>query len=277
MLYILCSITTIYSYNTQISLNAVERQSKKIKLMITRNQYIVNGLALVGIMQQVTMFASMIFSPDVAPAVARSEKEHTGGTGVKSWALSLCSSTYSLLTTKQGWLAIAQQGWSLTGYFATCFILNNIAHKLEHPNTLRWYNATHAPYMRITSMIKQYIDKMADRQEDVKALRHYTESLRIACYQLVFYGESICAYMAYKSTLLDGPQQELAEKNIRYCIEYQNDIFRQIFNFFDRQPASYEQLTHLITEYEIEMKEQCAYFSAIERESKVDYLSIGPT
>jgi len=271
--------------------DVVIAKSRAIETMITRHNYMVNALAVMGYAHNLALLMPGImggvkyfFGDDVtaqagvalpqdalrdvpklpAPVVKKSFTEN-----IAQGMRKLGSDAYNEFFTQEGWLDIGKKGLTLGGYLGGFFILQRIAEQVQHPDTLRWYISAKAPYMQTTEMIKTLAKKLSASVEDEKKRQFYHDSLVSACYQLVKYGEDICAYTLYKSMQLEDAEKESAERISRYIFNYNNDVFASLFNEVDKKECDYGVITHIIINYEQEMKFQRNMFSVVEGEIKV--------
>jgi len=280
--------------------DVVIAKSRAIETMITRHNYMVNALAVMGYAHNLALLMPGImgglkyffndeeaaldgesYHPLVKKAINQFDilaKKFVPYTPVEKKTLAenvvqgmknIGNDAYNLFFTSGGWLTIGKKGLTLGGYLGGFFILQRIAEQVQHPDTLRWYISTKAPYMQTTEMIKTLAKKLSTPVEDEKKRQFYHDSLVSACYQLVKYGEDICAYTLYKSMQLEDAEKESAERISRYIFNYNNDVFASLFNEVDKKECDYGVITHIIINYEQEMKFQRNMFSVVEGEIKV--------
>jgi hypothetical protein len=178
--------------------------------------------------------------------------------------------TKDLFTTPQGWLTIGGWGFYYGSCLAAVYVALHMPDHFIHPDTLRWYCHTYAPYESTTQLMKETIVTLQDQSLDAAAMRNNKQTLTDSLDRLVRYGESICAYMAYKTKQLDEYESPVAERAARGLFKFYNAWLMTISAQCNRDNPDYDEINRLITAYEMVMATQLKHFYAIEGETEAE-------
>jgi len=256
--------------NRRLDHKNVITKSVVIKQMITHHNYAANALMVLGSLQAASVFLPMFMSAvNVFIGKPYNASANTIDVGSEdkpervAFFAALSSATKDIFYTKEGWKVVV---FPFIGQAVCSFLLQKINEEFFHPNTLRWYIFSKVPYVQTIRIIKKLAKQLEVQAIDEHTMRHYHDSLVSACYQLVGYGEDICAYMLYKSGELEGEEKLAAERVARYFFNYNNDILGKIFDQLDVENPKYHMINDLIATYEAELKFQLKHFTSIEGE-----------
>ncbi len=177
--------------------------------------------------------------------------------------------TQELFGTTQGWKRIGSAGFNFTGMIGSIIVSQKIAELISHPDTLRWYIHAHVPYAQTLALIETLSQKLDSADEYSPEKRaFYKSSLYLSCKQLVFYGQDVCAYMTYKGQDMPGAQKMHAERACRYLLNYQNEVFNELFTELAKENPEYGRVEALMQQYRSELKQQRVVFASIEGETQ---------
>lgn len=180
------------------------------------------------------------------------------------------TNTKNLFTTPQGWLTMG--GWG--AYYGSClaalYVTLRIPDDCVHPDTLRWYLSAYVPYEVTTQVMKDAIINLQDQSLEAEQVKYNRQLLHSSINRLARYGESICAYMVYKTKQLDEYEQQVATAAAHHCFKYYNNWLMAISAQCSSNNPDYNQINQLITSYEMAMAAELKHFAAIEGETKAE-------
>ena len=258
----------------------VNKKIVEIEKRVIRDKRAVLAVNLLEQFSNITLFVSYmtpLFS-DPLPSVASSceackEKakapveEDTSTKGFLSGLTSFGHNTKNLLTSSQYWKTI---GLFCLSQSISNFIVSRIADDIVHPDTLRWYVSAHAPYKATTSIMREVIIQLHEESLEVPHKAHNKQILHDSLNRLARYGESMCAYMTYKTKQLEEYEKPVAHRATCYLFKYCNDWLAEISVLCESNEPDYDQIKQLITTYEAEIAAQLRHFYAIEGETKIE-------
>ncbi len=160
-----------------------------------------------------------------------------------------------LFWTQEGWTGIAQAGIGVAG----SVIASRICDRFIHPDTLRWYVHSHAPYMMTISIMKKQQESI-----DSKKFLHLLHN------RLVRQAEAMCAYEIYKCKHLDDEEKEIAQRAVRTLFTVQQYWLHCIAAQLKSEVIDYQELHTILGQYEAEIRLQLNHFAIIEGETLED-------
>ena len=262
--------TSIFPHIQLLDQDSIDKKAVAIETMITRERYMLAAFTLMGVAQNIVYLlplyhwftgksqsvAADLVDAKPSPQFSWSEKFSNFGNATKN-----------LLFTQEGWFSIANTGFYLGGQMSILFIMNKIAHDLQHPDTITWYVSAKIPYKRTINVMRDSIQRVR-RSPSPEQLDFDKLSLKNMSIQLAGYGESICAYMQYKSSssALSSTQRHMAQASSRYLFNYHNQWLKEVGALLESEASSYYKVEQLITSYELELAHQIKLFSSVESE-----------
>ena len=157
-----------------------------------------------------------------------------------------------LLFTSEGWTCIAQAGVGV----ASSVVASRICDRFIHPDTLRWYIHSHAPYMLTINIMK--------KQQQTSESKEF---LYLLYNRLVRQVEAICAYQMYKCKCLDDEEKEIGQRAMRTMFTVQQYWLCSIEKQLKAEVIDYQELHTMLSDYEKAIRIQLNHFSIIEGET----------
>lgn len=269
------------------SIRLLERQeiNKKavvIEKKLAREKYFVLGLTTLGHIHNIYIFLSFFMpskSLDNMCAACKNKevelvKNVPFGVAMRSGLINVVQNVKNLFVTPQGWGTIGYNILYCGGFLTASFITARVADNLIHPDTLHWYITTHVPYELTIQLMKEVIVNLQAQKLTGEDVVYNVQILKDSLNRLAGYGESICAYMTYKSHCLEDGEQQVAEKAICYFFHYYNAWLIDVFAQCGLKSPHYDQINASIASYEINVAAQLRHFYAIEGETEIDQLAI---
>lgn len=236
----------------------ISQQAAVIEAKVTRDRYIVYGLTALSIAQQIY--------PLIALFNKGGENAHANQDEKLSMVQSIKAAFSHLLYTKEGWVSMVQAGVSLGG----SIVISNVCNKFVHPDTLRWYVHSYAPYTVTIAMIKEQLVMLQDESCDTHQATDSKRFLHLLYDRLVRQGEAMCAYMVYKNKRLDDEEKEIAQRAARTLLIVQNHYLHDISAQLNADDIDYQGLDKMLCMYEEAIDTQLNHFSIIEGETLED-------
>jgi|GEM_PF-1574315 hypothetical protein len=284
-LLVLCVSLSLSAESVRL-LNRAEINKKMVSIekKIVRDTRIMFGLKALAHAQEIYIFWSLVaplftdntsaqFLPLCIECKARPKAPIEEIPFVKAlWSglTTFGNNTKNLFTTRQGWWTIG--GWG--AYYGTClaalYVTLRMPDSFIHPDTLRWYVQTYAPYEATMHVMKDAIINLQDQSLDAIQISYNKQLLHDSLDRLARYGESICAYMAYKFKQLDEYEQPIAQRAARNLFTYNNAWLKTVSAQCELDNPDYDAMNKLIVGYELAMAAQLKHFYAIEGETKAE-------
>ena len=259
---------------------AVYKKAAVIERKATRNKYFLAGLTALGHAQNIYTFWPVIksfLSDDclVQTAGPLCEGCQVAQRAAKEFSFTKAFSNFSyntkqILTTSQGWLSIGEAAFSYFGQLSAMFIMYKTVESLTHPDTLRWYVRTYTPYYGTITEMKKAIERLQSQSIDDKHVQYNEQLLSDSLDRLAHYGESICAYMIYKTKKLEVQDRPVTRRLAKYFYNYYNKWLSEVSEYSKPGHLNYAEISRLIGEYENEIPSQLTYFAVVEHETKSD-------
>lgn len=282
-LSILCiSLSVAAQQQYRVQWENVNKKSVAIERKAVRDSYLLASVTALGYAQGIhsliVFFTAeapeQLISPLCEPCKEKSRFEIEGRkkmSFLESFAANVADFRVfakNLFFTPQGWGSIGKLGVYYVGQLSALFFMAKFADDLTHPDTLRWYISEYAPYKATTNVMKEAIEELLGDSLDTCQVNYNNQLLLDSLNRIARYGESVSAYMLYKSRHLDVLERPVAEGAARYVFNYHNDWLAIISPLCELHSSHYNEIRQLIISYENEMAGQLRYFSAIEGETK---------
>ena len=244
----------------------VQKKAVEIETKLTQHRYLVYCLTALGVAHELYKWAPMI-RDFYAIRSAGSDAEQKEK--LSMWQSFKAGCRY-LFYTQDGWVSIAHSGLSIGGFV----MISKACEEFVHPDTLRWYINTYAPYHVTIKMMKERIADLQD-QSLAQEYRKVSEQIVHLSYdRLVRQAELACAYMTYKIKHLDDEEKAIAEKAKTLMIQCQNDWLTRISTQLNAVDHDYSALDTLLDSYEEAIRLQMNHFAAIEGETPRDRAAV---
>jgi hypothetical protein len=172
----------------------------------------------------------------------------------------------NLFYTQEGWVSMVNAGISLGG----SMVISKVCDKFIHPDTLRWYVHSHAPYAVTIQMMKDQLVLLQNESCGAQQIADSKKFLHLLYDRLVHQGESMCAYMAYKVQRLDDEEKALAKRAANSMFVAQNNWLQRISDQLLSDTINYHIIDALLVAYEADVAYQLNHFSVIEGETLHD-------
>jgi hypothetical protein len=171
----------------------------------------------------------------------------------------------ALKFTKDSLFSIGHYGLATCAQNGIGLVMAGMYKRLMYPDTLRWYVHTHVPYKMI---IKGMKDGLVDPSLDSLDIAYNKQKLHDSCFLLACYGESMCAYMTYKTKKLDAQVQPIAELAKNRFLGFYNDWLRRMMSQLDQEIINNDEVIKLIQLYEKELTYRLRHFAILEGETE---------
>jgi hypothetical protein len=235
----------------------IDKKALIIEQKLKRDRFIMYGLTGLSVAHEVYQWVPLL--RDLFSKNSSSATEETK----LSFFESIKAAAHYLFYTKEGWIAIMQSGVSVGGFFIIC----EMGKKFIHPNTLRWYINAHAPYDITIKMMQERLVELQDPSLSLEQLRINNEMLHLLYDRLVRQGESMCAFMAYKTKRLDDDEKIVAERSKVLMLKSHNDWLQCINVQLQSDNRDYNVLSTLLDAYKNMIQAQADNFAFIEGET----------
>lgn len=271
---ILFSSGLVISDMRKLNQEAIDAKTVTIEKMVQQHRYAVFGLTALAFAQQIpTLVPALLSMFNLIKNIdfnAKNEEKIEDKTKLEQVGF------LRALSRGMGYAFLTGEGWGIMLRFvasgvASHFIVQKIEQQFYHPDSLGWYINTQVPYIKTLIGIKDIVKKMESGVIDLRAKQHNYDILCALCEQLIVQAEDVCAYIAYKTNLLEGNQKVMAERTGRYLLNYYNEAFAQIGIALGRAEVDYNEIKRILALYQSELKYQRKIFSAIELESTEKY------
>ena len=228
----------------------VNKKAVAIETQMTRERYVVYSLTSLSIAQNIYPWIALYKSSFSAEVVEPKKM---------SMIDAIKASCSYLFYTQEGWVSMAQAGFSLGG----AMIISKVCDKFVHPDTLRWYVHAYAPYTTTIEMIKERLLALQDDALEQERLIDHQQHLHLLYDRLVSQGESICAYMMYKTKRLDDEEKAIAKRSVRSMFSVQNSWLQRIAVQVESDNFDCQKLERLLSAYHADIQFQLNNFSVI--------------
>lgn len=251
----------------QLTHENVEKKLATIKKINTHRRYALAFFTALGLAYNVSCILPLyyFFSGTNKPLTNEAVTGHLAVSSPYD-CNSLSNNMVDLFCTKNGLLRIAKALFYFGGLLSSLCVVQKLIDDLNHPDTLAWYVKANVPYKKTTYQIKKVIMLMHNEPFTGEKLCHYQRILKTLYSRLLFYGESICAYMLYKSkeSEFSPEQQMMAVHMSEHLFSYHNQCLRSLFDHFSLDVLPYQKVGELIATYELELAQQLDFFSGFE-------------
>jgi hypothetical protein len=241
---------------TVLNQTAIDKKSLVIEQKLKRDRFIMYGLTSLSVAHEIYQWVPLLkdlFS-NSSPATEETKL---------SFLESIKAAAQYLFCTKEGWIAIMQSGVSVGGFI----LISEMGKKFVHPNTLRWYINAHAPYDITIKMMQDRLMELQDESLREEQQRINNEMLHMLSDRLVRQGESMCAFMAYKTKRLDDDEKIVAERAKVLMLRSHNHWLQCINTQLQSSDRDYKTLNILLDAYKNAIQAQADNFGFIEGET----------
>lgn len=251
----------------------IDVKASKIKRMISIHQYISTGLSVMGYLQQVQYVVEgiqyFINDEQSQTKIVCACQNSIPNSGDDAGLPTISSALSNLFFTTAGLKHIAKKGGYMLLNLGGLFICLHQFNKVNHPDTLRWYVKSKAPYQKVVVCLKKTADSLHKNDLSDDKVSYYKKQLLVFLRQLIGYGQDVCGYMKYKSDLLDEAAQAEGAKNcLSYLKTYQNRCFKALYelSFCLQDDQSYASFCEQLEDYIKELAHQKDVFAVLEGE-----------
>jgi hypothetical protein len=274
---------SIFSENVRLlDRQEINKKAVVIEKKLARERYFVLGLTTLGHIHNIYIFLSFLMPSkplkNMCEACKIKEVELVKnvpfGVAMRSGLINAAQNVKNLFVTPQGWGTIGQYILYYGGFLSASFFTARVADNLIHPDTLHWYIAKHVPYESTVQLMKEVIVSLRVQKMTDEGVAYNVQILKDSLNRLAGYGESICAYMTYKSHYLEDDEKQVANRAIGYFFSYYNAWLIDVFVQCSLKSPYYDQINASIASYEINVAAQLRHFYAIEGETEIDQLAM---
>ncbi len=239
----------------------INKKAQQIKTRMTCDRYSVYGLTAlsIGFQLRQTIFEMYKNFKSDSVATKTPEEKKTMLEGIKAGL------RYMFYTT-EGWSSTIQ---CAVGIGSSMFI-SHLCEKLTHPDTLRWYINSYAPYHITIKMMKKQVLQLQQQAEEVERAKANKESLLLLYDRLVRQAESICAYMTYKTSWLDDEEKVIGKRAQEAMLMSQNRWLDRIGLEVSSDQCDYQKLYDMVIAYENDSIAHIKHFYMVEGETLYD-------
>ncbi|HEX4068594.1 MAG TPA: hypothetical protein VHX42_00710 [Candidatus Babeliales bacterium] len=247
--------STLCTHELMFTHKEINEQALIIEKKMTRDRYIVYGLTALSLAQQMYPWIAMYQKGKAVSETNAAEQ--------LSMLQSIKAAFNHLLYTKEGWISLVQAGVSLGGGI----VISNICNTFIHPDTLRWYVHSHAPYVLTLTMMKQQIVVLQDDTCEADQKLEAQKLLHLLYDRLVQQSRLMCAYMTYKTKQLDDEEKEVAQRTLHILIDVQNNYLFGIAQQLKATVVDYQELEKMLCKYQKDSNSHVNHFAVIEGET----------
>jgi len=232
----------------------IDKHAGIIEAKITRERYMMYGFTAFSVVQELyrwTPFFMGLWGKSFVNQVKEDKKP----------LLQSCKEGFEwIFYTKQGWISIIQSGVSIGEFI----IISKMSEKLFHPNTLRWYIKTHAPYMRTIGLMQEHVSALQDTALEQSVIASHKEFLSELYDCLVHHSTLMCGYMTYKVKSFENEEQIIGKRAVQCIINDQNNWLMRIGSQLKVDVPNYPEIEKLLLGYKMDVASYINHFSLIE-------------
>lgn len=285
---------TTHSHALVLDHAAIDKKAEEIERKVKRDRYIVYGLTGLSFAYQLSVLyhelskvgatsgANLADTSGAAAIVPAKpiNKDFFVVRHLKNMGNSFISAGEYLLCTQSGWIATMQL---FLGVGSTQFI-SKMCENLRHPDTLRWYTRSYAPYQVTIKLMKEQLTTLQDPSVTQEQADISLKLLDLLYDRLVRQAESISAYMTYKTKHFDDEEKIVAQRAKEITLKTHERFLASIaakmyshpaVKFEDRDDTfasliDYAALNTLLDEYKAILRTHSVHFAMIEGETYYD-------
>lgn len=279
------------SYAMLLDRDAIEQKAVAIERKMTRDRYLTYGLTGLSLAYQFSVLykewsrvggTTTTTGNPIQEVVAQESinKEFFIKRYIKNMLYSFKSAGEYLLCTQDGWIATSQLFMGV----GSSYIISKLSEKLVHPDTLRWYINSYAPYHTTIKLMKEQLTTLQDPSVTEEQKITSIEILDLLYNRLRRQAESICAYMIYKIKRFDDEEKLIAQRAQEITMKVHAQFLGRIAAKMYVHPAvksedkdehiisliDYAAIDHLLDEYKSMLRTHCVHFAMIEGETNYD-------
>jgi len=240
----------------QLRKDEIAKKAIVIEKMMQRDRYVMYGLTALSVAQSVYPWIALY---QKGLEVKPDDQKLTMWQSIKA--------TFNhLFFTQEGWTSMGLASVSLGG----AYVISRVCDAAVHPDTLRWYAHSHAPYDLTISLMKERLTLLQNPVLEEQEHLHERKFLSLLYKRLVNQSEAVCAYMMYKSKRLDIEEKDIAKRAVHSFFTVQNYWLPRIAMQVNSETINYQECEKILIAYENDMQCHINHFSIIEGESLED-------
>lgn len=277
-----------HSYAQMLDQAIIDKKSIEIEKKMTQNRYLMYSLTTMAIAYGIYEWMPLLMdmASNMAASAQKQEKSTTteeksestekrsfsqvlkdGAASFKSGASDLF---HDLFCTKESWLSFLQYTVSLTG----AGIINQVTEKFMHPDTLRWYVHTHAPYHATIKLMKEQISSLQDPSLSDEQHEVSSRMIPLLYDRLVRQAHFMCAYISYKIKRLDEAEKIIGQHTKESLIKTHTRWLTHLKEHLDSKTFDLDAIAILLDKYYDAVSAQINHFALTEGETKKERVAI---